>query len=454
MTNLVLLLNGGLMAVMTLVEFLHFRQVRRFTFLSASHGLIAIGYCVPAFLLAWLPGTRLATGPWGPADTTPWGTRLYILDLADSLRLPDSAYLTTAIVLWGAYAMLAAVYFAARRLPVRSLSHHEPPARHLVLAGAVLGVLTVAAMAIYVSQFTGPGDFFKAGWQIRAGKRLVHWGFLQVLAELGLPAFLMLAVAALRVTGGARLALMAATLLVWATELLRLIHTSGRLELGTFLLIPLVAWAFVTPARRLATVVLVVTLAAGLFLASAPYDLFSTPATVLPRMAATVLTNLDKMILYVLKDFAFPYIAAAHTLTVVPDPIPFRYFVDIPLGAAYMLPNFTGVETLPPMILSLHVKLLPWIPVDLFSFGYYSLGTVGVLITFAAFGAVLAVFDGWLTFSTGWLGQAFRAAWLFYLPFRLLYADPYASAQSGFGLITGTVVLLAVALLSRRRGGT
>ena len=90
--------------------------------------------------------------------------------------------------------------------------------------------------------------------------------------------------------------------------------------------------------------------------------------------------------------------------------------------------------------------LLPWIPVDLFSFGYYSLGTIGVLITFAAFGALLAMFDGWLTESTGWLGQALRAVWLFYLPFRLLYADPYATLQSGFGLITGTLAIIALAL--------
>lgn len=219
--------------------------------------------------------------------------------------------------------------------------------------------------------------------------------------------------------------------------------------MAIFLLSPILACIFLLRTRT-RTVVLAATGFAIilLFLASVETTFFYNPLGRAGQELSQLFASISGNILFTLAYLGFPYISAAHTLTIVPDPITYRYFTDIPLGILYMLPSFSGVETLPPIILELHVKFLPWIPVDLFSFGYYSLGTIGVLITFAAFGALLAMFDGWLTESTGWLGQALRAAWLFYLPFRLLYADPYATLQSGFGLITGTLAFIALALWS------
>lgn len=451
MTALILTLNGGLMAVMTMVEVLHFRHVRRVTFLTAAHVLIAVAYCLPPFLITWLPGTPWAAGLNGPNNPNPWGIRLYILDLADALRLPPSAPLTVTIILFGAYALLLVGYFLARRVPVRPLMSAAVQPAPLLVAGGTLAVLAAAAFAVYASQFGSVAELIRRGWLIRSGLMEAQRGYLQVLTQIGFPAFLFLAAAAQRWTGWRRVAIAAGAGAVWAVVVLRFLHVGGRLDMGAFLLPPLLAAIFLLPSRRLAVAALAGFGGLALILVNLPHNIFYMPARFLPRVLSAFYDKFLDRLFYLLAEFAFPYVAAAHTLIVAGVVIPYRYFVDIPLGALYMLPNFSGVETLPPMILNLHVELLPWIPVDLFSFGYYSLGTVGVLITFAAFGAVLAVFDGWLTFSTGWLGQAFRAAWLFYLPFRLLYADPYAAAQSGFGLITGTLVLLGLSLWAERR---
>lgn len=448
-----LILSGGLIVLITVVEGLNFRRTRRITFLTAAHALIAVGYCLPPFLIALLPDTPWATGPRGAVDPNPWGIRLYLLDLADHLRLPEGTYITTGIILIGAYGALLAGYSAARALPVRAFSSEGIPTGLLAFSGAALGAIALVAMTIYTSQYTGIRQLIDMGIHVRTGNFPAKWGYLQVLSQIAFPAFLILIATAIRMPGGIRIAVLLLAAAVWYAGFLRVFHVGGRLELCAFLITPLLAAVFLMRSKTAAVLIMLCVAVVGVFVANLPHTFSRDPFGIGAAMIQQMGTDLINHILFIIADFGFPHIAAAHTVTVTPDPIPFRYFIDVPLGLAYMLPNFSGVETLPPMILSLHVKLLPWIPVDLFSFGYYSLGTLGVLITFAAFGALLALFDGWLTESTGWLGQALRAAWLFYLPFRLLYADPYAVLQSGFGLITGTAIVATLVLWTawRRR---
>lgn len=448
--TLVLILAAALMVLMALVEWANYRRTRRLTFLTAAHGLIAVGYCLPPFLIAFLPGTSWQYGPRGPAFN-PWGMRLFALDLADHLALSAGAYVTVGIVLLGAYAALLTGYALGGRLPMRSLGKTDAGVRPLATGGTLLLVVAAAAIAVYSSQFRDLGNMLDDGVHVRTGNIAVRWGYLQVLAQIAFPAALILAAAGLQGRGWIRPLMFVLAAGAFAIAMLRGLHVSGRLELGTLVFVPVLATMFLMRSRGVAVTVLIVIAFTALIVIGMPHDYARRPLVHALDIAAHLPERLSHYVVYAVSEFAFPYITAAHALTLVPDAIGFRYFIDIPLGALYMLPNFSGVETLPPMILSLQAKLLPWMPVDLFSFGYYSLGTVGVLIIFAGFGAVLAVFDSWLTGSSGWLGQALRAAWLFYLPFRLFYADPYAAAYSGFGLITATLLIVLLIALSRRR---
>ncbi|HAD88199.1 MAG TPA: hypothetical protein DCG48_12620 [Rhodospirillaceae bacterium] len=445
--TLTLCLLGGLTAVMAMAEALNFRRTGRVTFLTVVHLLIFIGYCLPAFVLAFLPGTGWAIPPEGLNEPNPWGTRLYLLDLADWLALAPATYLESGLILAGGYAtMLAGYAVATRHAAPTPLASDRLPPRALAASGLVLGTVAALGLAVYSSQFDDLHHMMTEGLHIRRGNADVKWGALQVLAQTAFPAFLILAAVALRFRGVGRTILAVAAILAWTVAAVRIFHAGGRLEAGAFFISPVLAWIFIIRSQIRSAVILACLGLAALFLGSVDPLFFRDPLATLSVEIASLTSAVAENVLFILAYLGFPHLSSAHTLTVVPGEIPFRYFFDIPLGLAYMLPNFTGVETLPPMILSLHVKMLPWIPVDLFSFGYYSLGTIGVLITFAAFGALLAMFDGWLTESTGWLGQALRAVWLFYLPFRLLYADPYATLQSGFGLITGTLAIIALAL--------
>ena len=448
--TLVLFLSGALLAVMAAVEFANFLHTRRITFLTAAHALIAIGYCLPPFLIRFLPGTAWAQSIDGGADTNPWGTRLYILDLANHLRLPDNTFITVGIILFGAYAVMTASYFLVARKALKPLNSLDLSLPGLATAGIGLGLISLAAMAFYGSQFDSFHQFIAHGMHIRSGAFSVKWGAFQVLAQIALPAYLILLHTAIQTHGKYRAVLSLAACVVFCVGFIRILHVGGRIEMGMFILTPIVAWMFSARSRRTTMLIGGFIVFAGLLIANLPHTFGRNPLGSGLELFIDNITDFTHRIVFVIAEFAFPHMISAHALTITPDQIPFRYFIDVPLGALYMLPNFSGVETLPPMILSLHAKILPWMPVDLFSFGYFSLGTLGVLITFAAFGALLALFDGWLTNSIGWLGQALRAAWLFYLPFRLFYADPYAALQSGFGLIAGTAIILGLALLARR----
>lgn len=447
-----LFLSAALLIVMAFVEACMFQRTRRLTFLSAVHVLIALGYCLPPFLMTLLPDTQWQFGPHGPV-LNPWGVRLYLLDLADHLQLPIGAFQTEMIVLIGAYAVLVSGYLVATRM-LGVLPQVDLISRRLLAAGgAVLGAMAVIAIILYTRQFDDISHLLRAGFHIREGTLTARWGYFQVLGQIGAPAFFLLLAATWRYNGAMRVFLLLLAAIVWACVTLRMLHSGGRLELGAFLLAPLLGWVFIIKTPRVIFAPLVGLTALTLIVVSLPHTFFRQPLLVLPEVLRSVAEDLPHHLLYITSQFAFPFVSGAHTLTTVPDSVPFRYFIDVPLGLLYMLPNFSGVETLPPMILNLHVKMLPWIPVDLFSFGYYSLGTVGVLIIFASFGAVLALFDRWLSESVGWLGQTLRAAWLFYLPFRLFYADPYAAMQSGFGLIAGTVMVAALAAWTSWRRG-
>ena len=451
--TLVLILSSVLMALIITVEGINFRRTRRITFLTAVHVLIVIGYCLPPFLVAFLPDTPWQYGPNGPAYN-PWGDRLYILDLAEHLRLSPGIYVSVGLILFGAYGTLAFTYLVSSRLlpALPDVDAISSPA--LVGSGAALGTLAVAAIGLYATQFSSFPDMMVSGTYIREGTLQAQRGYLQILGQVGVPAFFMLVASGIQYPGIRRVLLLLFAAIVWGFVVLRMLHAGGRLELGAFILAPLIGWVFTLKSPKLVAFTSIPVAALILIIASLPHEYFRHPIMLLPDVMRSLTVALPSYLLTFLAQFSFPHIAAAHTMTVVPELIELRHFIDVPLGLLYMLPNFSGVETLPPMILSLHVRLLPWIPVDLFSFGYYSLGTIGVLISFAAFGFLLALFDNWLTASVGWLGQTLRTAWLFYLPFRLFYADPYATLQSGFGLIMGTMIILGLTLAADFRTRT
>jgi hypothetical protein len=127
-----------------------------------------------------------------------------------------------------------------------------------------------------------------------------------------------------------------------------------------------------------------------------------------------------------------------------------RWFYDLPLAVAYLVPKRLLGLSLDPNITVLSSTSLgatAGVPVDLVSFGYYSAGLVGAMVVVFGFGCILAIFEVLARRSQDRLGATLRAAWLMFLPFRLVYGDPVLYIIPGFWLIvtTGLVVLPGIA---------
>jgi len=433
--------------------------------LSVANLIFALNYCVSPLLLAFVPGSGFETGPFGQP--------LFMLPIVDDMTLKSASYTQAILVAFFAYAALVIVYMGVeRRLTFRSLQQQDIPIRWLMMCGVGLGVVAISALLLYSGNFKqinllgehqystrnlfddgfGLIKMMKLGMLVRADKLAVQWGFLQIIVMLGVPALIMLSAVGLRLKGIWRAVFLSLATVVWTAVVMRTYHAAGRMELGVVVaLIPLAMLLSLRSKKVMALGVLGLFLF-GMFIGLARHDFFPDPRQTLDIMTLALVDQFGRSLLFMANEFAFPFPVVAHTLEIVPGDVAYRYFVDIPLAMLYMLPSIGGADTWPEMISDIHARSVSgMLPYDLISFGIYSAGIVGVGIVFSVMGALLAVFDTWLMPGGGWLVQCFRAAWMMYLPFRIMYADPYTSMKTGFGLIVGTFLILGMTWLAKRR---
>jgi len=455
-------------ATVLLFSIVSFEGWRRWTgqpfgMLTIANGVFALNFCVSPILLTVLPGSEFENGP--------FGAQLFMLTIMKLLNLDGAAYLWASLVTVFAYALMVGTYMAVARFKrPQPLNGDTIPAAWLTLVGLALSVVAVAALLVYSAQFKDllyggamyrttalpEGDFglikmLKVGMLVRGGKLDITRGYLQIIVMLGVPAVMLLSASALRHHGIKRWLIFSVVTIVWLTVLARVYHASGRMELTVFLaFVPLAVLLGVrsTKAVMIGGGVLLIF---GLFMVLARHEFFPQPGQTASVMINALAFNSGRSVLFLFNEFAFPFPVAAHTLSLAEDAVGYRYFVDLPLAMLYMLPSIGGVDVWPEMISHIHNRIVPLqLPYDLVSFGYYSLGFAGVGLVFMAIGAAFAVMDAWLAQGKGWLSRVLLAAWMMFLPFRIMYADPYTSMKTGFGLIVGTVLVVVMAYLAKR----
>ena len=145
-----------------------------------------------------------------------------------------------------------------------------------------------------------------------------------------------------------------------------------------------------------------------------------------------------------LVEFVFPYVSLSYLVEMVPDSLSYRWFIDIPLGVAYLLPKPLLGLNLPPTITMIYDDVLDVpIPIDLLSFGYTSFGVIGSILVCLAFGALVCVADAFFPPNELRILALLRAAWLLYLSAQVMYGTPQHALVAGFPLLVGTCVIMA-----------
>lgn len=451
-----------------IVGFEMWRRVRGHAFglLSVANIVFALNFCVSPLLLALLPGTDYAIGPYGQP--------LFILPIVEKLGLaPDALLMASSTTVLAYAAMVLSYSVATRNITIAPLHASDIPVNWLMWWGVALGALAIVALLIYSSNFKdvnfvneahrystvglfddglGIMKMMKLGMLTRVGKLDVNWGFLQIIATLGIPALMMTSAAGLRTFGHKRAILLMLAVVIWCAIFARTYHAAGRMELAAILALVPLAIVLSIKNKMLVAAGAGGLFVLGVFIGIAHQQFFPEPGQISGLMIQAVFENFGRVLLFLVNEFAFPYPVSAHTLQVVPESVDYRYFVDIPLSMLYMLPSLGGVDTWPEMISHIHERIVPLLlPYDLISFGVYSWGFLGVAGVFVLMGVLLSVFDKFLSSGGGWLVQCLRAAWMMYLPFRIMYADPYTSMKTGFGLIVGTMIILAMSWVVRRK---
>lgn len=155
--------------------------------------------------------------------------------------------------------------------------------------------------------------------------------------------------------------------------------------------------------------------------------------------------NLDSSLYHsLISEFIFPFMNIANSVEIVPKVEGYRYFSDILLSIGYLLPSSWLERDLPRSVSSINSDYFltqGTVPVDLVSYGYYSLGVLGVAITMTTFGIILGCFDHILPHTKSPTWATLRVAWLIFLPMRLVYGDPSIILKIGFTLIVCTAVV-------------
>ncbi len=439
-----------------IVGFEAYRRWKRepFSMLSMTHLIFALGYALPPFIIFFVMGTSYETGPY-------FGKTLFVFQFYRQLSFSDTIYQASSLRAVLAYAVMLLSFLAVSRMSIWSQPRRFDRVQlsRLVWGGVILGVLSIIAWNIYASQFGSFEKMLSIGPVIRARHAVARWGFLQFLTLLGVPAFIFLAVAGLKSSGKIRTGLWVFAAIVWGVVALRTYHSAGRLSLFTFLaLIPLGAVLHMGFRNRWAVGIFGGLILVALLIIGSSHLLFANAASGIEQTLSSVFSQTGKSIFFILNEFTFPYLVSARTPTIAPDIIAYRYFIDLPLTVLYMLPSLSGADSWPPMLSVLHQATLQGfksqavqrMPIDLVSFGYYNLGNVGVGITFVVFGGLLGALEKWLAPGTGLLAQFFRAGWMLYIPFWLMYADPYTTLKAGFGLLVGTFVVFMMTWFVRR----
>jgi len=144
-----------------------------------------------------------------------------------------------------------------------------------------------------------------------------------------------------------------------------------------------------------------------------------------------------------LLEFSFPFVTVANVVDLVPNEMSYRWFEDIPLGVAYLLPKPLLGLTLPPTVTMIYDEYMDVpIPIDLLSFGYTSMGALGTILVCLVYGFVLCIADCYFPANGNRTLILLRAAWLLYLSAQVMYGSPHHALVAGFPLLVGTLVIV------------
>lgn len=387
----------------------------------------------------------------------------------------DERYVYAALLALVGYGALRAGFHEGLR--VRHISDFRAPADSLmrrmnVLWACALGLLIVgvASLAMYIRTLGGIQEFLSYGAALRQGVDVVKrfdtggWSFLKNVAPLIFAASsLFFVLAAAPITRGRQSDRWLATFfcaIATGGSLLLLFHQAGRVLLLFYVM--LFPWAWAISRNRVPWAVFSTGAVALIVLGVIGKQLFlyTLDPTALEDRVATVKDETTEAVSRVAIEFSFPYVNLGHVTEAVPGRSGMRYFVDVGIGALQQLPDAFVPFEIPDSVSRVNTDLLGGsgeIPTDILTFGYYSLGSFGVVIAAFVLGLFGGVLEKLLPPSRNLLLAILRVWWMQCIASRVMYGDPAIFFKTYFSLLVlSGLMAIAIFFYTRRalRGAT
>jgi hypothetical protein len=362
---------------------------------------------------------------------------------------PTSGYYTFAVaVALAAYFVLLLGIRLGTSDGVISRSVVRP--RALLVSGALIAMIGLASLLLYARDIGGVQFMLESILAYRASAEPVYsrLGFLKTLSPLATAgAFLLFAAMQM---GRRSMATRAAFLLAVSISMAALLVNGGRLMVIQFLVaFPL--YFILRATRRTSLVMLAIGVA--IFVGFAVFghgifDLFRGTERISEQIEFAARSPTELGVRFGL-EFSYPVQSLSVSLRDVgADPYFFRWFNDIPLGLAYLMPKRLFSLELPPTVtMQLGELAQAPVPADLLSFGYWSAGPLGLVAIVIFFGWFLARLEAWLPLHSDPAMLVLRAAWIAYIGTRVMYGNPHHTFITALPLVVATAIVL---LASRR----
>jgi hypothetical protein len=392
--------------------------------------LIAFGVCPASIILSPPSPAEIERLPWLAA-----------------LPRDDSAFRATAALILIAFVSIYIGYF----LPTRRRyfgPFSTADASLLLKAASIFAAAGLFSLFIFAEMVGGIVALIVNANELRKGTPDLSWftnfAFVKRGALFCLPSTVFYLCALPGTSGSKRTFVIIAAAGMFLASLFVLATMSGRLMFVAFLV------PFLVPfAQRSWRWMLVV--GAAVCVTSVPIALFGKIyLNVLTGQAnAPAIGGIGGALRSIIFEFAFPIVNLTHAAGTRPDFLTYRFFIDAPLSLLRLIPSRLFPLPLPPRLVDLNtidlVGYVPYgVPVDLISFGLYSLGFTGVALTGIVFGFAARRVE-WLIRPVSYGASTFRATWMVLFGFLVMYGSPdwlvveqfhWLAALGTYGLIS------------------
>lgn len=334
--------------------------------------------------------------------------------------------------------------------------HFNIPEIMIAMAGSMFFILGLAALIIYIKSIGGFVVSIKYAQVFRSDMSSVtsKWSFLKnITPSIQMSSYFFYGLYKEAKGKFTRSYACAMLIVSFIITVYILYHNAGRRSMVSYFLVFLLARFFENGKISVRQIIAAVSISLLIILfGDSIFVVFQREERIIDTFA--LYTNNPAMITSnVLLEFSFPFVTLGNAVTALNCDIDMRFFYDIPLAFLSLIPNKIFRMDFPKGLSVLNTELFNSsgaIPVDIVSFGYFSLGIAGVMIYCFLFGVIVKAVENSFVLRCSPVQSVFKAKLLITLAFVVMYGEPEQFIKGNFTLFLAIIALAVMSSLGEK----